>query len=70
MCKLDDPRMPTVTGMRRRGYTPEAIEILRPNWVWPKTDNLIDVDLLEHCVREDLNEPRPEQCASCGHCAL
>ena len=52
----DDPRMPTVTGMRRRGYTPEAIRNFCAEIGVAKNDNLIDVSLLEHCVREDLNE--------------
>ena len=52
----DDPRMPTVTGMRRRGYTPEAIRQFCAQIGVAKNDNLIDVSLLEHCVREDLNE--------------
>ncbi|MEN6638250.1 MAG: glutamine--tRNA ligase/YqeY domain fusion protein [Smithella sp.] len=55
----DDPRMPTVTGMRRRGYTPEAIRKFCAEIGVAKNDNLIDVSLLEHCVREDLNEKAP-----------
>ncbi|MFA5321747.1 MAG: glutamine--tRNA ligase/YqeY domain fusion protein [Smithella sp.] len=55
----DDPRMPTVTGMRRRGYTPEAIRNFCAQIGVAKNDNLIDVALLEHCVREDLNENAP-----------
>jgi len=55
----DDPRMPTVTGMRRRGYTPEAIRNFCAAIGVAKNDNLIDVSLLEHCVREDLNEHAP-----------
>jgi glutaminyl-tRNA synthetase len=55
----DDPRMPTVTGMRRRGYTPEAIRKFCAGIGVAKNDNLIDVALLEHCVREDLNEHAP-----------
>jgi len=55
----DDPRMPTVTGMRRRGYTPEAIRNFCAQIGVAKNDNLIDVSLLEHCVREDLNEKAP-----------
>ncbi|MDI6741265.1 MAG: glutamine--tRNA ligase/YqeY domain fusion protein [Smithella sp.] len=55
----DDPRMPTVTGMRRRGYTPEAIRNFCVQIGVAKNDNLIDVALLEHCVREDLNEHAP-----------
>ena len=55
----DDPRMPTVTGMRRRGYTPEAIRRFCAEIGVAKNDNLIDVALLEYCVREDLNEKAP-----------
>ena len=55
----DDPRMPTVTGMRRRGYTPEAIRRFCAEIGVAKNDNLIDVALLEHCVRDDLNERAP-----------
>jgi len=55
----DDPRMPTVAGMRRRGYTPEAIRRFCAEIGVAKNDNLIDASLLEHCVREDLNERAP-----------
>lgn len=55
----DDPRMPTVSGMRRRGYTPEAIRQFCTAIGVAKNDNLIDVALLEHCVRENLNEQAP-----------
>ncbi|NMC97540.1 MAG: glutamine--tRNA ligase, partial [Deltaproteobacteria bacterium] len=55
----DDPRMPTVSGMRRRGYTAEAIRNFCAGIGVAKNDNLIDVALLEHCVREDLNEHAP-----------
>jgi len=55
----DDPRMPTVTGMRRRGYTAEAIRKFCAEIGVAKNDNLIDVSLLEHCVREDLNVHAP-----------
>jgi glutaminyl-tRNA synthetase len=55
----DDPRMPTVTGMQRRGYTPEAIRKFCAEIGVAKNDNLIDVSLLEHCVREDLNDRAP-----------
>ncbi|MGE4288493.1 MAG: glutamine--tRNA ligase/YqeY domain fusion protein [Salinivirgaceae bacterium] len=52
----DDPRMPTVSGMRRRGYTPEAIRDFADRIGVAKRDNVIDVSLLEFCVREDLNK--------------
>jgi glutaminyl-tRNA synthetase len=55
----DDPRMPTIAGMRRRGYTPEAIRNFCTKIGVAKNDNLIDLSLLEHCVREDLNEKAP-----------
>lgn len=51
----DDPRMPTISGMRRRGYTPEAIREFCDRIGVAKRDNLIDVGLLEFCVREHLN---------------
>ena len=55
----DDPRMPTVSGMRRRGYTPEAIRDFCQAIGVAKNDNLVDVALLEHCVRDDLNGRAP-----------
>ncbi len=55
----DDPRMPTIAGMRRRGYTPEAIRSFCAKIGVAKNDNLVDISLLEHCVREDLNEKAP-----------
>ncbi len=52
----DDPRMPTIAGMRRRGYPPQAITKFC-NWIGvSKNDSLIDFSLLEHCVRDNLNE--------------
>jgi len=55
----DDPRMPTIAGMRKRGYTPEAIHNFCDRIGVAKNDSLIDVALLEHCVRDDLNEKAP-----------
>jgi glutaminyl-tRNA synthetase len=52
----DDPRMPTISGMRRRGYTPEAIRDFCERIGVAKRDNLVDVGLLEFCVREHLNK--------------
>jgi glutaminyl-tRNA synthetase len=52
----DDPRMPTLSGMRRRGYTPEAIRDFCARVGVAKKQNLIEMALLEHCVREDLNK--------------
>jgi len=51
----DDPRMPTLAGLRRRGYTPEAIRDFCERIGIAKADNLVDIALLEHCLREDLN---------------
>ena len=55
----DDPRMPTIVGMRRRGYTPEAIRDFCDRIGVAKRENLVDVALLEHAVREDLNRRAP-----------
>ena len=55
----DDPRMPTVAGMRRRGYTPEAIRKFCATIGVAKNENLVDIALLESCVRDDLNERAP-----------
>jgi len=52
----DDPRMPTISGMRRRGYTPESIRDFCERVGIAKRENLIDVGLLEFCVREQLNK--------------
>jgi glutaminyl-tRNA synthetase len=51
----DDPRMPTITGMRRRGYTPESIREFCERIGIAKRENIVDVGLLEFCVREHLN---------------
>jgi glutaminyl-tRNA synthetase len=52
----DDPRMPTIAGMRRRGYTPAAIRTFCDRIGVAKRENLVDIALLEHAVREDLNK--------------
>lgn len=52
----DDPRMPTISGLRRRGYTPESIRNFSDIIGVAKRDNVIDVSLLEFCIREDLNK--------------
>jgi glutaminyl-tRNA synthetase len=59
----DDPRMPTVSGLRRRGYTPESIREFCNRVGVAKKENVIDVGLLEHCVREDLNHRAPRAMA-------
>jgi len=59
----DDPRMPTVSGLRRRGYTPESIRDFCARVGVAKKENVIDVGLLEHCVREDLNRRAPRAMA-------
>jgi len=52
----NDPRMPSISGLRRRGYTPESIRDFTERIGVQKRDNLIDVSLLEFCIREDLNK--------------
>jgi glutaminyl-tRNA synthetase len=52
----DDPRMPTIAGLRRRGYTPESIRNFAERIGVAKRDSIVDVALLEHCLREDLNK--------------
>ncbi len=52
----DDPRMPTISGFRRRGYTPESIQTFCDKIGIQKRENLIDISLLEYCIREDLNK--------------
>lgn len=52
----DDPRMPTISGLRRRGYTPEAIRDFSDKIGVTKAEGIVDINFLEHCVREDLNK--------------
>ena len=52
----DDPRMPTISGLRRRGYTPEAIRTFCERIGVAKRNSMVDIALLEHCLREDLNQ--------------
>ena len=59
----DDPRMPTVCGLRRRGYTAEAIRAFIDRIGYTKVEGMIDVSLLEHTVRECLKETAPRICA-------
>ncbi|MBW2086289.1 MAG: glutamine--tRNA ligase/YqeY domain fusion protein, partial [Deltaproteobacteria bacterium] len=55
----DDPRMPTLVGMQRRGYTPESIRNFCERIGVAKRDSIVDISLLEHCLREDLNQKAP-----------
>jgi glutaminyl-tRNA synthetase len=55
----DDPRMPTISGLRRRGFTPESIRNFAEKVGVAKRDNVIDLALLEHSIREDLNKKAP-----------
>ncbi|MGI6097782.1 MAG: glutamine--tRNA ligase/YqeY domain fusion protein [Dethiobacteria bacterium] len=55
----DDPRMPTIAGLRRRGYTPESIRNFCERIGVAKTNSVVDIRFLEHCVREDLNFRAP-----------
>ncbi|GHV28216.1 glutamine--tRNA ligase [Spirochaetia bacterium] len=55
----DDPRMPTIAGLRRRGYTPEAIKSFISQIGVAKTDSMVDIAFLEYCLREDLNRNSP-----------
>ena len=55
----DDPRMPTISGLRRRGYTPEAIRTFCEHVGISKRDTVVNMALLEHCIREDLNRHAP-----------
>ena len=59
----DDPRMPTVCGLRRRGYTPQAIRTFMDKIGYTKVEGMIDQGLLEHTIREDLKETAPRVCA-------
>jgi len=59
----DDPRMPTLRGLRRRGYTPSSIfEFVRRAGI-SKTNSIVDIELLEHCIREELNATAPRRIA-------
>lgn len=55
----DDPRMPTLSGLRRRGYTPSSIRDFLSRIGVSKTNSLVDIQLLEHCLREELNKTAP-----------
>jgi glutaminyl-tRNA synthetase len=55
----DDPRLPTISGLRRRGYPPEAVRDFCDRIGVAKADSMVDIALLEHCLREDLNKRAP-----------
>lgn len=55
----DDPRMPTIAGLRRRGYTPEAIRDFAERIGVARADSTVDISFLEHCLRDDLNKRAP-----------
>jgi len=55
----DDPRIPTLSGLRRRGYTPESIRNFCERIGVAKRESVVDIALLEHCIREDLNQHAP-----------
>ena len=55
----DDPRMPTIAGLRRRGYTPASIRDFASQIGVAKADNIVDIAFLEYCLREDLNKKAP-----------
>lgn len=57
----DDPRMPTISGLRRRGYTPEAVRDFATRIGVAKNDSVIDIALLEYCIRQDLNKTSPRR---------
>ncbi len=59
----DDPRMPTLCGLRRRGYTPASIFDFVKRAGVAKANSLVDYELLEHCIREELNETAPRRIA-------
>ena len=57
--RWDDPRLPTISGMRRRGYPPTAIRTFCSRIGVAKVNSIIDIEFLEHCVRDDLNKTAP-----------
>jgi glutaminyl-tRNA synthetase len=59
----DDPRMPTIAGLRRRGYTPESIRDFCSRIGVSKSENTVRMDVLENCIREDLNAHAPRRMA-------
>ena len=59
----DDPRLPTICALRRRGYTPSSIFNFVRNAGISKANSLVDIDMLEHCIREELNAEAPRRIA-------
>ena len=59
----DDPRMPTIAGLRRRGYTPASIRDFCTRIGVSKSENTVQMGVLENCIREDLNEHAPRRMA-------
>ena len=59
----DDPRLPTICALRRRGYTPSSIFNFVRSAGISKANSLVDIDMLEHCIREELNETAPRRVA-------
>jgi len=59
----NDPRMPTISGLRRRGYTPESIRVFAERIGVAKRESMVDIALLEYCLREDLNKKAPRAMA-------
>mgnify|MGYP006278984439 CR=1 FL=1 len=59
----DDPRMPTISGLRRRGFTPESIRDFCERIGVAKSDSVVDMALLEHCLRDDMNKRAPRRMA-------
>lgn len=59
----DDPRLPTLCGLRRRGYTPASIFRFVKEAGVSKSDSLVDIGMLEHCIRDELNESAPRRVA-------
>jgi glutaminyl-tRNA synthetase len=55
----DDPRLPTISGMRRRGYSPSAIRMFCKRIGVAKFNSIVDIEFLEHCIRDDLNKTSP-----------
>jgi len=60
----DDPRMPTLSGLRRRGYPPEGLRLFAERIGLAKRDSVVEVEMLEHCVREVLNRQAPRRMAA------